>query len=388
MITRIIVSLKRRPRYNGIMPPVTDSLSRLDIEPQGGPWRFFHKYRTASDRRDTFFEILRKDDLPEKEALSKLRSLVDLGLWDGSESAEQRSSVSARAIGFATSNHSKDGRSLKELHLSLEALIDVSLDLKRIADLLNNMIEKNKLEHVRLLVQSGIPVAELAPLGCLHHAVQNMNNQAYSEKREGNREAFSIANLLIEQGADINAHYDGTNALLDLVSHNSKIEEGVVAWLIEKGVDVAGRDHNENVALHYASYFPPRVSRRLIEAGCPIYAINRRSMSPLTIALGRCDNSLVNCLLENASLLHAPGNVANQVSPLEQLVHMDVSEWSLKIFDTINALHPEWDTWSVQGHASIWERVQNSQWHSVLESAQLKKEVKQVDAPARARPRL
>lgn len=349
---------------------------------------FFYKYRTASDRRDTFFEILKKDDLPEKEALSKLRCLIDLGLWDGNESDEQRVVINDRAIGYATSNHAKESRSLKELHLSLEALIDVSLDLKRSADLLNNMIEKNKLEHVRLLVQSGIPVAELAPLGCLHHAVQNMNNRASSEKKEGNREAFTIANLLIEEGADINAHHDGVNPLLDLVANNSVLDEEVIDWLIEKGVDAAARDRQGCVALHYASYFPHSISRRLIEAGCPIYAVNIRSMSPLTVALGRGNHSLVDCLLEDATLLHAPGDALDALSPLAQLVHMDVNDWSLKVFDAINTLHPEWDTWGVEGYASIWERVQDSEWLSILQSAQLKKEVKQVALSARARPRL
>ena len=67
-----------------IRPDVSSghTLERLDVPGRGGIWRLAYKLAGPATRRRAIYGLLAGEKVNSRGSIAKMRTLIDLGLWD------------------------------------------------------------------------------------------------------------------------------------------------------------------------------------------------------------------------------------------------------------------------------------------------------------------
>jgi ankyrin repeat protein len=130
-----------------------------------------------------------------------------------------------------------------------------------------------------------------------------------------------VAKALLQSGADVSAvDIHGRNAL-HLISQNPQPDKdfftGLGISLLERGVDMNGRDDKDRTPLHFACYHGQvDVAEALLDYGAQVNATDVQGHTPLhQVPLGRCEYDYKNSGMDPRDLEKYPGRIL-RLAPL------------------------------------------------------------------------
>lgn len=414
-------------------PLVPSKLERLDVPGKGGLWRISWKMAGAEKRRDEFRRLVANEHHHEPDTVAKLRTLVDLGLWnDFMDEAQldqllddKREQGIGRQLGevarslFADARLAMAGKGpellarvmfssldfkkakpvpMEVLHLAIEAGLDPDMDVESPQEdrLLAHFARRGDKQRALLVLRAGANPREQA---------LPMNTAAHILVERGSADDLALLGEMIKMGVDIN----DPGMVKDSKLQDAKLPPVVLAIgkfdveLFHKLIDMgATTNWQGHTAFHVVAGSRSKIAvekalemmRTLAAAGAEIDQANRRGETPLWKAIPQCADRAL-WLIKHGARTDIRVNIddenndeKNMQSVLERVVvactHNE--KWD-KVVDAIEKRNPGcWDcptSWASGGHATVSDlAIKNGgPWGARASARLLGKQVKRQDDP-------
>lgn len=274
-------------------------LARLEVPAKGGLWRFMQRLKGSASRRKTANHLLGlvADDASLPEVRARLRTLVDLGLWNDQPSKGFRNSE-ARSLGWNLFNVAKAGAvDPGVLHLAFEAGVSPHwTENNRRDDGWSTIFARTgQVDCLLTALSAGTDphFCDTCNETALHLLVKRAVSQEIEHKRARSATLSAIAGLL-EGFCDINHsgqrehHYNGGGPPLQVAVEAMDVD--MVRWMLERGARVDLADGYGDFPAHWAataqgfSVDPARcceILDALATAGAALDTPNPRGETPL-----------------------------------------------------------------------------------------------------------
>ena len=320
------------------MPAPQSPLPRLDLPGKSGAWRLRQMAMDGPARRLAFQDLVADPSMELSERLSRMRTLVDLGLWeDLQENSTKHRSWVRRAVGlFEDQPYERAmeyyaqrereefnssflraisvGQPLEVLHLLIEAGLHLEArDPANTNDTpLLRAVRQEMVEHAELLLQAGanpevVDALSASPLKLAIHRFGLSPPVAAEQMR--------LVDLLLAHGADPNSqvvHYEHHAQVPALWEVVTTFNPAIVQRLIDAKASPR-REHNEKIDPVFVHVLDNalthqwtegmredfmQVARILLDAGADLGELGRRGMPPLLHAATYGNRLAVMALLE------------------------------------------------------------------------------------------
>lgn len=390
-----------------ILPPAT-ALPRLDVPAKGGFWRFRQRMKSKEDRRREFQRSMLLEHLDESERLSRMRTLIDLGLWgdhysdddlktrsqwkvpatvgeslaeivslfedsswvhrDGRKFNEER-----RSMGFHILCALNNGRcSAGLVHLALEAGVSPNWREQSNYDdtLLTLFARKHRPEHFAVVLKAGgdPSLRDSCKATPLHILIERMGHD------EIGRAAKAMADALITAGVDPDSPGQprkselkypslskGRYPLQVAMESNRTDRTVAVDWLLDHGASSNIQAENGETAAHWAveagrDESATGMLQKMKELGVALDQANKNGETPFWQALNCRRLGAALWLADQGAQLDvcAAKTIDNEGNPipgtgkhaLELLVdNFAVDDDALALLEKIQTQHPNCWQW-------------------------------------------
>lgn len=406
-----------------LLKPNPSALPRLDVPQKGWAWKAWYALQAPKRRRTELSRLIHVYDMEEGERLSRMRTLIDIGLWGdlkaGNRQDEREFGYEHRGIGMDVMYSTRNGLCTPGmLHLALEAGLDPNwCENNRESDTLATMLAKEGLVScLKIALDAG---ADPTQQTTLHRAVLDILLENASEIREDRQGYLTAVEDLLSRGVDINSpgaprknsFNDHRRPPITRVIHVR--DQELVEWMIGRGARLDVIDAGGNTALHWAASVDESWNEwtagdffdLLLENGAPLDAPNNCGQTPLWCALncrnpnaarwllGRgADPHVVPHTLVDSEGYEKPGKPDK--SPLQLLC--ENIHFSEKTIDLAYALSPRgMEDWNVKTPSgkSLYKVLEKkgSPWLASAQAASLHQsaeEIQPTPLPTSPRPRL
>lgn len=406
------------------MPAGLPPLKRLDCLPKTGWWRLRHRLMDPEDRRTRFRHLATAPNLELAERLSKMRTLIDLGLWSdiddsstgwlaslfggtslrklvlGYEQGERRS------LGFAAQELINTNAPAPAFQMLVEAGLDLEDELlaEHFDTPLLMAIRKGRHQHVEILLRAGANAGPTAKHSPLVMAINNFN-RAKSVRPHANE----ILDHVLLAGADPNqsggSEYNEVS--LPLFAAAATLHPPVVDRLLEAGATIpdkasSSRDLIEHVlSQSMSSDWTPEmeVSFRSIVSSLKLYGLDTSQGAPLLRALSGRYHRAADVLVDMGADINAYDGQGATVAHLLVINFNPSDAICEKLLDRI-----DFDAWSKTDRANktprdvLSDRIEDAaqygfedqgcvEWQAFLSSRSLQEKTPAAHKNS-ARPRL